>query len=87
MIRQVHRMVGRLMRCLLALLATCAILSAATRYHQYSDQYRNPKQPATPLMVGYLGGTSDEYRIDAAVLNDGAVVLAGNCYGEGFQLA
>ena len=70
------------------LLAGCLLhaLPAATRYHQYSEQFRHPKQPATPLLAGYIGGSSDEYLIDAAVLPDGTVLLAGNCYGEGYAV-
>ena len=58
---------------------------AETRFHQYTRQFENPKNPATPLAAGYLGGGGDENLCGGAFLPDGSLILAGTAFGPKFN--
>ena len=67
-------------------LCACTAL-AATRFHQYTEKYKNPPHPASPVACGYIGGSGDEYLAGGAFLPDGSVLLAGTCVGPKFDPA
>ncbi|MCH8513768.1 MAG: hypothetical protein LAT83_19235 [Kiritimatiellae bacterium] len=73
-------------RSILVLAAFTASAHGQPRYHQYTQQFANPKQPAVPVASGYLGGEGDEYLIGGAFFPDGSLVLAGNAFGPTFAM-
>lgn len=57
----------------------------ANRFHEYTEQFRNPRNAARPVVASYLGGRGDEVIIGAAFLADGSLVLAGYVFGTPFD--
>ncbi len=58
-----------------------------TRFHEFTDKYKNPKNPADPLVVTYLGGKGNEWASGGGFQPDGSVIVVGTAAGPEFDLA
>ncbi|GDY14019.1 hypothetical protein LBMAG53_28970 [Planctomycetota bacterium] len=58
-----------------------------TRFHQFNDKFNNPKDPADPQIVTYLGGKGEEWASGGGFQPDGSVIVVGTAAGPVFDLA
>ncbi|MFW5750709.1 MAG: hypothetical protein ACOCZK_03570 [Planctomycetota bacterium] len=70
-----------------ALLCIAATGVAETRFHQYTAQFKQVDDPATPVTLSYLGGESNEWLAGGGFQGDGSIVVAGTAVGPTFALA
>ena len=74
--------------CKLSILLLCLMSSHifANRYQQYTQQWNDPEDKATPLAATFLGGSGNEWLAAGAFKKDGSVIVVGNFIGATFSL-
>lgn len=58
-----------------------------TRFHEYTEKWKTPKNPANPLCISYLGGAGNEWASGGGFQSDGSVIVVGTAAGPVFDLA